>query len=160
MESREHLVKQRSDRLDDKDASEALRALKTVQGRFATRARWSWQRHAAFGAVMGALVASYALPLAGTVAGMLLCCIAIVAIVVRDRRRDGFFVNGYRAGRTRRVTALMLVVALGMLAAALLGKEHGWWWAPLAAGALLFVFATRASMAWERAYREDLGVDQ
>lgn len=146
--------------MDDQDANEALRALKTVQGRFAMRARWSWQRHAAFGAVMGGLVASYALPPAGRVAGILLCCLAMVAIAVRDRRRDGFFVNGYRAGRTRRVTAVLLLTALGTLAAGVLGKEQGWWWAPLAAGALLAVFATRASMAWERAYREDLGADQ
>jgi hypothetical protein len=146
--------------LDDKDASEALRALRSVQGRFAARARWSWQRHAAFGVVMGGLVASYALPPVERVGAIFLCCLAVIVIALRDRRRDGFFVNGYRRGRTRRVTAVLLVVALGTLAAALLGKEQGWWWAPLAAGVLLSVFATAASMAWERVYRNELGGDE
>lgn len=146
--------------MDDRDANEALRALKSVQDRFAARARWSWQRHAAFGVVMGGLVASYALPPVERVGAILLCCLAMIAIAVRDRRRDGFFINGYRPGRTRRVTAVLLVVALGTFAAALLGKEQGWWWAPLAAGALLSVFATGASMAWERVYRNELGGDE
>ena len=146
--------------MNEQEADEALRALKTVQGRHAARARWSWQRHSAFGAVMGGFVASYALPPAGRIAGLLLCFLAAVAIVVRDRRRDGFFVNGYRAGRTRWVTAFLLVVALGVLAAAMIGKSRGWGWAPIAAGSFLFVFATGASMAWERVYREELGADE
>lgn len=143
--------------MDREEAEQALKALRTTQGRLAERAHWSWQRHAAFGAVMGALVASYALPPAGAVLGLLLCCLAMVAIVVRDRRRDGFFVNGYRGGRTRGVTALLLLAALGALAVALIGKDHGHGWAPLAAGAVLFVVATYASMAWERVYRKELG---
>jgi hypothetical protein len=146
--------------LDEQDAHEALRAVKTVQGRLATRARWSWQRHAAFGLLMGGFVASYALPPVGRVIATLLCCLALVAIVVSDRRRDGFFVNGYRAGRTRWVTAVLLVVALGMLAAAMIGRSRGWEWAPIAAGSFLVVFATGASMAWERVYREELGGDE
>lgn len=142
--------------MDAREAAEALKAVTAVEHRLAARAHWPWARHAAFGAVLGALVASYALPLPLNMGVVALCCAAVGGIVAWDRRRDGFFVNGYRAGRTRRVTVFVLGAALIALAAGILGREFGWGWAPLAAGAILFVVATLASMAWERIYRAEL----
>lgn len=142
--------------MDAKEAAEALRGMKQVEARLAARAHWSWPRHAAFGALMGILVAGYALPLPLNMAVVALCCAGVAAIVAWDRRRDGFFVSGYRPGRTRWVTALLLVCALAALAAAIFGRESGLAWAPLAAGAALFVVATLASVMWERVYRAEL----
>jgi len=142
--------------MNDNDPAEALRAVRAVQGKMAARAHWSWPRHLAFGAVFGALVASYALPMAGTIVVLALCLVAAAAIVARDRRRDGFFVNGYRAGRTRKVAAALLATFVLVFAAAIAGRERGLNWAPLAAGFVLFVVATLGSKAWERAYRAEL----
>jgi len=140
------------------DAQRALAALGETRRRMANRAHWPLRRHIAFGVLIGAMVASYALPLP---LQMLVVAGALVAtglLVAADRRRDGFFVNGYRAGRTRRVALLYLSVALAGLVAAIVAKEgYGLVWMPLAVGAVLAVIGTLSSLAWERAYRADLG---
>lgn len=142
--------------MDRDEARDALHALGAVKGQLAQRAHWSWRRHAAFGAVMGSLVASYALPPAGSMIVLALCLVSLGLIVALDRRRDGFFVNGYRKGRTRRITGLLLVVLFAALAGAVYGRERGWPWLPIVAGIATFAVATGASKAWERAYRAEL----
>jgi len=140
------------------DPADALEALQAARRRMAGRARWSFGRHLAVGLVMGVLVASYALPGALQLLGLVPCLIAVALIIARDRRRDGFFVSGYRAGRTRPFTFLLLggVFLLVILAVAA-RIALGWGWAPLAAGLAVVPLVTWGSLHWERIYRRELG---
>ena len=107
--------------------------------------------------MMGLLVASYAFPPPVMMAAAFLVVIGTGLIVARDRRRDGFFVNGYRAGRTRRITFLYLAALVPLIAAGVVGKVvYGLPWAPLAAAVVAVCLGTWSSKAWERAYRADL----
>lgn len=134
-----------------------LAQMQAARGEVARRARWSIARHAAFGVVMGGLVASYALPGGWTLVGLGACLTGTALIAAWDRRRDGFFVNGYRAGRTRLLALLLCLVALATLGLAVaLRTRFGIAWAPLALGALLALLGTGASIAWERLYRGEL----
>ena len=141
--------------MDDGEADEALAAIRVVRTRMAGRARWSLARHAAFGVAMGGLVASYALPFPWTFGGLALCLLLTAAIAWRDRRRDGFFINGYRVGRTRGIAIDLALITMAALLVAATLKER-WRWAPLAAGLVVFAVATLGSIAWERAYRREL----
>jgi hypothetical protein len=138
-------------------AETALAALAETRRRMAERAHWSFRRHLAVGLLVGMLVASYALPPVGTLVAVAIALVATLLLVRSDRRRDGFFVNGYRAGRTRQVALLFVAVAMLGLAAALVGKHvYGLTWVPLVAGAAVAVLGTIASLQWERVYRADL----
>lgn len=141
--------------MDEKNAQEALVAIRAVQGRMARRARWSLARHAAFGVAMGGLVASYALPFRQALGGLALCLLLAAAIARWDRRRDGFFINGYRAGATRPITIAIGLFTMAALIVAIAFKER-WSWSPLFAGLVVLVAATLGSIAWERAYRREL----
>ncbi|TMJ12006.1 MAG: hypothetical protein E6G94_14755 [Alphaproteobacteria bacterium] len=142
--------------MDEREAAEALAAMQAARGRMAGRARWSFWRHAAVGLLMGALVASYALPAPLTIAVVGLCLLGVAAIVARDRRRDGFFVSGYRRGRTRPLTFGLVAFLVAALLLALISRQ---WvaWAPVAIGAVVAVVATGASIVWERIYQRELG---
>jgi putative exporter of polyketide antibiotics len=143
--------------IDADEARRALAALGDTRRRMAQRAHWSLPRHIAAGALIGLLVASYALPTPAQLAALAVVLAATALLVAADRRRDGFFVNGYRAGRTRRVAFLFVGIALTGLIAGIVGKlAYGLVWAPVAAGAIVAVLGTLASLAWERAYRADL----
>ena len=158
MESRRHFpAMDERPSSDAEEAERALAALADARQRIAKRAHWPLARHVAFGLLMGLLVAGYALPTAGQIATVILMLLGTALLVRHDRRRDGFFVNGYRAGRTRRVALLFLAVALLGLAVAIVAKlRFGLVWVPLVAGAAIAVLGTLASLAWERAYRADL----
>jgi hypothetical protein len=143
--------------MDEDDAREALAALQTSRERLAGQARWSLARHASVGAVLGILIASYALPMLLQVGTFVLCILVLRWIIVRDRKRDGFFVNGYRPGKTRIVAIAMAVVAVSVLLLALASARLlGLWWAPLVLGALMLPVATLMSLWWERVYRREL----
>jgi hypothetical protein len=142
---------------DMEDPADALEALQIARRRMAGRARWSFGRHLAVGLVMGVLVASYALPGALQMFGLAVCLIAVGVIIARDRRRDGFFVNGYRTGRTRPFTFLLLGCVLAIVALAVAARiALGWAWAPLAAGLAIVPLVTWGSLHWERIYRREL----
>lgn len=144
-------------RMDAGEAARALAAVAETRSRFAQRAHWSLPRHLAVGLLMGLLVASYALPEAGTMAVLGLVILLVLLVIARDRARDGFFVNGYRKGRTRTIALLLAGASILALGAALAGKHlYGMGWAPIAAGAIMVAAGTWASIAWERAYRADL----
>lgn len=145
----------------DHDPSDALASIQSAKTRLEGRARWSFGRHAAFGALMGGLVASYALPGNLHFVGLAICLIATGLIVRRDRRRDGFFVNGYRAGRTRPVTIVILLISLVALGLAMAARYAlNLWWPPILLGVALAMVGTVASQRWERAYRAELRGDE
>lgn len=143
--------------MDEQEAARSLDMMRATRGALAARTRWSLARHAAVGLLLGALIAGYALPGSLPVMVVVVCLGATFAIVGRDRRRDGFFVNGYRPGRTRRITFTLVAIAFAALVSAILLKErYGLDWAPVAIGIVLAVVATIVSIAWERVYRQEL----
>ena len=143
--------------MDEAEAARSLEMMRVKRGALAERAKWSLARHAAVGLLLGGLIAGYALPGAWTAVAAGACMAATAMVVARDRRRDGFFVSGYRPGRTRWVTFVMLLVGLGALASAILLKtRYGLTWAPVAIGSATAVFATIISVVWERVYRREL----
>lgn len=143
--------------MNEEDAAHALAMMRTARNALGQRARWSFARHAAVGLLFGGLIAGYALPAPWPLAVVAASMIATLLIVAQDRRRDGFFVNGYRRGRTRWVTLALLLIALGALAGAVtLKSRFGLLWAPLAIGGATAILATLASIAWERVYRCEL----
>ncbi|UYY57737.1 hypothetical protein [Sphingomonas sp. S2-65] len=143
--------------MDEMEAARSLEMMRTTRSALAERAKWSLLRHAAVGLLLGGLIAGYALPGSWPVIMASACAALTAVIVARDRRRDGFFVNGYRRGRTRWVTFAILVVSFGALVGAIVLKtRHGLTWAPLAIGSATALFATIMSMVWERIYQQEL----
>jgi hypothetical protein len=143
--------------MDEAEAARSLEMMRARRGALAERAKWSLARHAAVGLLLGGLIAGYALPGPWPVIVSGACMAGTAMVVARDRRRDGFFVSGYRPGRTRWVTFVMLLVALGALVGAVVLKtRYGLTWAPAAIGSGIAVFATIISMVWEHVYRRGL----
>lgn len=143
--------------MDQLEAARSLEMMRTARGALAERAKWSFARHAAVGLLLGGLIAGYALPGPWPVILAAACMAATAIIVARDRRRDGFFVSGYRSGSTRWVTFAMLLVGVAALAGAIvLKKRYGLTWAPIAIGSGVAVLATIGSIIWERVYRREL----
>lgn len=139
------------------DPQDALASVRQAQARLGKRAHWSTGRHAAFGALLGGLVGSYALPGNLPFLGLGLCLAATALVVRRDRARDGFFINGYRAGRTRLITLTVLLVTLSALGLAMFARMAlDLWWPPILLGVAVAVVGTLGSRMWESAYRADL----
>jgi hypothetical protein len=115
-------------------------------------------RHAAFGLVMSLLILGLGFPIATQVACMVLAMGLLVVIVLHDRRRYGMFINGYRKGATRRVTAALLVAMLALIFAQLRLREQGVEaWVPFAVAGLAFLAAVAGSVWWARVFRREMG---
>lgn len=143
--------------MDEQEAGRSLEMMRAARGMLAARTRWSSARHAAVGLLLGGLIAGYALPGSWPVVVVVVCLAVTVAIVARDRRRDGFFVNGYRTGRTRSITFALAAIAFAALVSAIsLKQRYGLDWAPVAIGIVLAIVATIVSIVWERVYRQEL----
>ncbi len=100
--------------IDSLEAADALSAIRTSRRRLVSASDTPPSRHLAFAALMGTLVAAPAVPLPWRF-GVMVAIFVGVALVIRwDRRRTGMFINGYRAGRTRKVTFAMLAFSLGL----------------------------------------------
>ena len=114
-------------------------------------------RHAAFAAVMAALVGTQALPERIRVVAIALILASIYLIVQWDRRRLGVFINGYRMGKTRLVTFPMLGLIIGLSLAshyfAVTQKEPG---ISLALTVLAFIVGYLGSTLWQRVFVSEL----
>ena len=138
-------------------ARAALDAANQARQQLAGQAHWSWPRHALVGLQLGGLVASPAFGLFGIVVAIILVLITTPLIVWFDRRRDGFFVNGYKSGPTRRVAYLMAASGIGLLIGGLaLRDRFDWPAAPLVCGVIALLVGTFGSRWWEQVYRRDL----
>ncbi|WP_260581506.1 hypothetical protein [Sphingopyxis sp. PET50] len=118
-------------------------------------------RHAAFAAVMAALVLGQGFGFPWQLPLLIFPLIAIVWLVADDRRRYGLFVNGYRKGRTLPVTLLLLALMLGAMGGEIYARfaELG---LLVKFGIAGFAFAVALAMSlwWTRVYdRELLGGD-
>jgi len=142
------------------DAADALRALEqaeAVRREVAQRAVCPPHWHLAFGLLMATLIAAQAAPPLYAVGIMALWAGAFVLMLRAIRRRLGFFVNGWRRGRTLRVSIALLVYCELLLMASLwlkLSQHIGW--APLAAAALVFPGAVYGSYVWQRVYLAEM----
>jgi len=141
------------------EAAEALAAMRASQARLVAAAECPPQRHLAFAAVMGGLVATPALPTTYALLAEAVLLVCIVLIVRWDRRRTGMFINGYRAGRTRPLTFLLLAMMLALYATGMwLSLDRGVRWAPLVTGSIAAVIGYYKSVVWMRVFRREMGV--
>jgi len=142
------------------DSAEALRALEQTEAmrrEVAQRTECPPRWHIAFGLLLATIAAGQATPLPYNVCIEVFCIIAVAVFARAQRRRIGFFVNGWRQGRTLPVTFALLAYFMLIYWAGLWLKFNTHiWWAPLAAAILIFPGAVYGSYARQRAFRAEM----
>jgi hypothetical protein len=140
------------------EASRALAAKGAAEQNLARLALCPPWRHAAFAAIMAALVAAPAVSVPVRFAVLAAIFVAIGLIVRSDRRRLGVFINGYRRGKTRLVTFPMLVAILSLYVASYyFGDTEGRPAISLALGVVAFGIGYVGSTIWQRVFVRELG---
>ena len=144
--------------MESLDALSALDAKRHAEAQMAKAAACPPWRHAAFGLMMGGLVASPAFDMAVRM-GILVILLALIPIIIHsDRKRMGMFINGYRRGKTRIVAISILVVELSLYAVAVVrGLDHNDHVTPLLLGAAGVVIGIFGSMIWQRVFVREMG---
>ena len=142
---------------DTVSAHEALESARAAQAKLAAKVDCPPQFHVAFGALMGTLVLAQAFPAALTIGIEVACMGGAGLMYVAGRRRMGFFVNGYRKGRTRPIIFGLLAVYMVTLGlAGWLKMERHIIWPAVVGGLFVFAVGTYASVAWQRTYKAEL----
>ncbi len=142
---------------DALSASQALEDARAARAQVAARLDCPPQMHAVLALLMAMMVASQSLPSPLNTAAVAPCLAGVVLLVQHQRKRYGFFVNGYRRGRTRRVALTLLAfVEVVLFGSIWLKLAHHLAWAPLAGGVLVFPVTLFGSYRWQAAYRADL----
>jgi hypothetical protein len=148
-----------SDMESDRAAASAdLSSLASGRAALGDRAMQPWWYDAALGFVVFALIGT--LSAHDTVLQLVVDAAAVVALVALKRaytRHTGFWVNGYRRGRTRRVIGVLLalyavVLTAGLIAEYGLGRPG----AMVVAGAVLGVAVGVGSRWWTHVYVAEL----
>jgi hypothetical protein len=143
--------------MNPNEAATALDSVDRTERKLAQHAHWPFHRHAMFGLGEGLLIASLAQPI--SIGGWMIA-VAIALFIVcmwDDRRRHGMFVSGFQPGRTRFLTALLVIFVIAM-AAVSLALRDGESAQPLGylAGLVTFAVCTAASLQWQKIYRAEL----
>ncbi len=146
-----------SNEVSDRAAAEAeLAALRSQRAALADRAMQPWWFDALLGLLLFAFVSSYALHspwvTLAAVAAFLLCLRGMVELY---RRHTGFWVHGFRRGKTLRAVLVWAAFALGVLLAGFAADDH-WGGAMVVAGAVLGVGVAVVSRWWTRIYVAEL----
>ncbi|PTS89938.1 hypothetical protein DBR17_02405 [Sphingomonas sp. HMWF008] len=142
-----------------REASEALTAMRESQARLAAAADCPPQRHLAFGALAGGLIATPVLPVQYWVFAELVILLAVPLIIRWDRRRTGMFINGYRRGSTRPLTFVMVAVLLALYGISVwTSQKLGIPWAPIVLGVAATGVGYAFSVQWQRRFRREMGV--
>ena len=144
--------------MENFDPRAALAAKQHAEAQMARAATCPPWRHAIFGLMMGALVASpaFEMPLRLAILVLMLCCIPI--IVQSDRKRMGMFINGYRRGKTRIVAIGILAIELSLYAVAVIrGLDHQDHITPLVLGAVGVLIGILGSRLWQRVFVSEMG---
>ena len=139
-------------------AAADLAALRSGRARLAERAMQPWWYDVALGLLVFGLLSSYSAHEEWVTAVALVVFLAgCAALMATYERITGFWVNGLRPGRTRRVVRVWLVGYVAVLAIAT-GAEYGLGWrgAMVAAGAVLGVGIALTSRWWTRIYIAEL----
>lgn len=143
--------------MDHTEAREALDAVQGAREQLARAVDCPPWRHAAFGAVMAALIAANVVPRPFFAPLFIVSMAATVWLTLGDRRRSGTFVNGWRRGRTLPLSGGLFVALLGLIFVARHGRaEMAVSSEGLLAIALAFVIGTAASVLWQRIYLAEL----
>lgn len=139
------------------DAAAALDDARAARMRLADKTRCPPYMHALFGALLGGLVSSEAASDRGTLVIEGIIILIGLTLFVVQRRRLGFFVNGYRRGRTRPVALAVVAIYLLLFSlAAYLKAADGLHWPALVLGLLMFGLGTRASVEWQARYLAEM----
>ena len=144
--------------MDHSEALSALDAKREAEAQMAKAATCPPWRHAVFGLLMGALVASPAFdfPMRMLILILILCSIPL--IVHSDRKRMGMFINGYRRGKTRIVAIGILAVELSLYAVSVIrGLDHHDHATPLLLGVAGVLIGIAGSMLWQRVFVREMG---
>ena len=143
--------------IESREAADALAAIRTSRSHLVAACDTPPSRHLAFAGLMGSLVACPAVALPWRF-GVLSAILIGLALVIRwDRRRTGMFVNGYRAGRTRTVTFIMLAFCLALYAISVWLADGRHLILPsLGLGLLAMTGAFLGSRAWCRTFAREM----
>jgi hypothetical protein len=147
-----------SNELDDRAAADAqLAALQAQRTALAERAMQPWWYDALLGVLLFGFIASYAwhhtwLTL-GATAVFLLCLRGMIALY---KRHTGFWISGFRQGRTQRAMAVWVACVLVVMGTGFAFDAAGVGWAMVAAGAVLGIAVAVVSRWWTRIYVAEL----
>lgn len=139
------------------DARVQLEALGAFREKLAVELVCPWWNAPVMGGLLALLTFAMSLdpPFIFVLEGL---CIALIGIFYAlARRRMGYFVNGYRRGRTRKIAIGMMLAVYAMMA--LSGAGARVWhlaWLPWLATLGSFAIGYGAGLLWQRAWRADM----
>jgi uncharacterized membrane protein len=140
------------------EALSALDAKRQAEAQIARAANCPPWRHAVFGAMMGALIASFAFEFVLRTAILVIVLVCIPIIVRSDRKRMGMFINGYRRGKTRWVAFGILAIWLALYGVSVhYALDRGNHAVPLVLGLAGFAIGTAGSVLWQRVFVREMG---
>ena len=144
--------------MESSEALSALDAKRHAEMEMARAANCPPWRHALFGLMMGALVASPAFETTIRFAILLGLLCLVPVIIHSDRKRMGMFINGYRRGKTRIVAIGVLIVELSLYFVSVWrGLELHDHLTPLLLGIVGVVIGLIGSMIWQRVFVSEMG---
>lgn len=140
------------------EAQAALDSMADAQGALARSGpKYPLWRHAAFAAVMAALVLGQGFGQPWSLLLLVFPMAAVAWLVTDDRKRYGLFVNGYRKGRTLPVTILLLVLMVGAMVGEVYARSHNLGLlVKFGIAGFAFALALAMSLWWTRIYDREL----
>jgi hypothetical protein len=145
--------------MENFEAASALDAKRQAEIQMARAATCPPWRHAVFGLLMGALVASPAFDTVPRFAILIAILACIPLIIHSDRKRTGMLINGYRRGKTRLVVAGILIVELGLYFVSLTrGLDRHDRLTPLLLGVVAVLIGIAGSLLWQRVFVREMGI--
>ena len=143
--------------MDRNEAKAALDAVSRTDAVLAHNATWPLWRHMSFAGVETLIVVGFGLPKALWAVAIIIALGGLVLIMRDDRKRDGYFINGWSNEAARPATwACVAIVSFSILAIALTDSLFRFTPVVAAAGAFTVVGCTLASLWWEKLFRADL----
>lgn len=144
--------------MENDEAAAQLDLLRADRAAMADRAMQPWWYDVALGLLVFGMLAQYSLhsDLLSLVSSLVFVA-ALAALTSWYRRRTGFWVGGFRAGRTRRAIAAWLALyVVVLLAAVWLENVRHVGGAMVVAGAVLGLATVVTSRWWTRIYIAEL----
>ncbi len=145
------------DAADTPTAGDAADVIAHTRARMVARAATPWWYPVTYGAGVGGMVASLALPVRLVPIGLAACVALLLGGYAVWQRQTGLRVNGWRPGATRAIAVrLAVTMALCLASAGLWRSRGGGALLPVILGLVLAVIAGAASAAWDRAWRAEM----
>ena len=140
------------------EARAALDSMKAAERELALSGpEYPLWRHAAFAAVMAAIVLSQGFAQPWQALLFVPAMAGVAWLVVDDRKRYGLFVNGYRKGRTLPLTLALVGLAIAAMGGELYARFHDLGVAvKLGIAGGTFVAVLAGSLWWTRIYDREL----